>query len=126
MTRVLVVDDNLSQRSIIAQFLIVHGFGVYTAEDGIAAIAIVGFYKPDLVILDLIMPKMNGFETCRNLRNKVAATANTPIIICSTMSSKVDRHWAQKNGASGFISKSCKGGELLNLIKKLVQVDKQK
>jgi len=68
MSRVLVVEDSQSQREMIGKLLQENGFEVMTVEDGVEAVEAVKRNKPDLIVLDIVMPRMNGYEVCRLLK----------------------------------------------------------
>lgn len=116
MSRVLIADDSATQREVLTNILREHHFEVHTACDGLEAIALTAKLKPRVVILDVEMPKMNGFKVCRHLREN--CSNELLIIICSTMNGSVGSHWAFKNGANGFIPKlEVNDGRSTNLIK---------
>lgn len=83
MTTILVTDDSTAQRELIAGLLVDNGFSVITAIDGEQALEKVQETLFDLIILDVVMPKLNGFQTCRKLKED-PKTQNIPVILCST------------------------------------------
>jgi twitching motility two-component system response regulator PilH len=99
MSKILVVEDSKTQREMIANLLQSNQFEVVTAKNGMEAIAQAEMLHPDLAILDIVMPEMNGYELCRKLRDN-PETWNINIIMCSTKSTKVDRHWGYRQGAN--------------------------
>ena len=119
MSNVLLVEDSTSTRQIITDLLQKDGFVVKIARDGLEAIDILEKYSPDIVILDIVMPRMNGYELCRTIRanNK---TKNVPIVICSAKGEKFDIYWAMKQGADAYIAKPFRPKELVGTIKNLL------
>ncbi len=104
MKRVAVVDDDEDMRHMMAHVLREH-FEVETAEDGEAGLALARRWKPDLVVLDLLMPKMHGFEVCRNIRGD-DALRETKVLISSSKSYTHDVKTAvEESGADGYIIK---------------------
>ena len=116
--KVLVVDDVKSEQELISSYLTGAGYQVITADNGSEAIAKVKEEKPDLIITDLVMPKVTGLELCRLLK-KVPATADIPIIACTTKDRKMDQMWAKKQGVSAYVVKPFEGEQLLSAIRSL-------
>jgi twitching motility two-component system response regulator PilH len=119
MSKVLVVDDSNTQRRIIAGLLGENNFDVAIATNGLEALNSVAQSRPDLIILDIVMPEMHGYEVCRRLKAD-PATQNIPIVFCSTKATQVDVYWGLKNGADAYLGKPFKDGELLGTLKQLL------
>ncbi|RMD66998.1 MAG: response regulator, partial [Cyanobacteria bacterium J149] len=92
MSTVLLVEDSIPTRKMIAEILTKQGFNVEVATDGIQALEVLPNLRPDLVILDIIMPKMNGYEVCRKIKSD-PQTKDLPVIICSSKGEDFDRYW---------------------------------
>ncbi len=120
MSTVLVVDDSQTLRSMLAEMLESIGIRVIEASNGIEAKAHIQMKLPDLVITDLIMPEMNGYELCRWIKND-PAKQNVPVLICSTKSEEFDRYWGMKQGADAYITKPFHPPELLKTVKQLLR-----
>jgi twitching motility two-component system response regulator PilH len=120
MSKVLIVDDSKSQREIMAEFVKDYKFEVFTACDGFEAIALANLIYPDVIILDIVMPNMNGFEVCRKLREN-PSHSQMNILICSTKSTKVDSYWAIKNGANAYITKPYQPEHLISMLTDLLK-----
>lgn len=120
MSTVLVVDDQLSHREMISDLLKGSGFKVMVAADGADALSQVEAHCPDLVILDIVMPGINGYEVCRRLRSN-PVTQNLPIIFCSIKNEEFDRYWGIRQGANAYISKPFQPRELLTTVKQLLK-----
>src|SRR6476619_5620068 len=98
MSRLLVVDDSPTQRRMIADLLRANAYEIITAKDGIEALERIQETQPDLVVLDIVMPRLNGYEVCRRLKANLT-TRQLPIIFCSSNSTEVNRYWGLKQGA---------------------------
>ena len=120
MREVLVVDDSLTQREIICDLLEKSGLKVTVASDGIEALERLEKYQPDLVILDIVMPRMNGFEVCRRLKSN-SVTQDIPVILCSSKREEFDRYWGLRQGADAYVVKPFQPTELLSTIKQLLK-----
>jgi twitching motility two-component system response regulator PilH len=117
---VLVVDDSLSQREMIATLLRTSGMKVTTASNGEEALECLKSSLPDLVITDVVMPKMNGYEFCRNIK-KNPATGHIPVLMCTSKGEEFDRYWGMKQGADAYIAKPFKPNDLDRAVQKLLQ-----
>lgn len=116
--KVLVVDDSPTDRHALSQLLTTHGYQVVTAETGEEGVEKAKQTAPDLVLMDVVMPGLNGFQATRAL-TKDEATKNIPVIICTTKSQETDKVWGLRQGASGYITKPINGPELLQQIASL-------
>jgi twitching motility two-component system response regulator PilH len=121
MSKILVVEDSKTQREMIAHLLQSNQFEVVSAKNGVEAITQAEVLHPDLAILDIVMPEMNGYELCRKLRDN-PETWNINIIMCSTKSTKVDRHWGYRQGANAYICKPFRPEELVNTVNELLRI----
>lgn len=101
---VLVVDDEEQNRSLLRDSLEARGYEVEEAENGMEALQKIAARPPDVILLDLMMPKMDGFEVCRHLR-KYAKTAHLPILMITALSERGDRLMGIQAGANDFLSK---------------------
>ena len=115
---VLVIEDDPAQRRYLERMLSGAGFRVVTAADGEAGIATVVATAPDLIILDVMMPRLNGFQTCRQLKAD-PATARFPVVILTTKDEPADQFWATEVGADAFLNKPVDFPELLATISRL-------
>ncbi|MEB3340081.1 response regulator [Okeania sp.] len=113
--KVLIVDDCEIIRKQCSRILIKMGFNVKLASNGLEAIEQVKLYHPDVVILDIIMPEMNGYQVCRQIKSH-PQTKNISVIFCSSKCSEVDIYWGMKQGADGYISKPVKKDKLITLM----------
>lgn len=120
MSTVLVVDDSQTVRQMLSELLQKGGLTVVEAVNGLEAKAKIQAKLPDLVITDLIMPEMNGYELCRWMKNDPSAQ-NIPILVCSTKDQEFDRYWGMKQGADAYITKPFQPGEMLQTVKQLLR-----
>jgi twitching motility two-component system response regulator PilH len=120
MKTILIVDDSQTLRQMLIEVLQSSGFKIIEAVNGLEAKEKIQLMPPDLVITDLIMPLMNGYELCRWIRNEPIAQ-NIPVLICSTKSQEFDRYWGMKQGADAYVTKPFQPLELLKVVKQLLQ-----
>ena len=113
MAKVLVVDDEVSIANIIAYNLKKEGYEVVTAEDGERGLELALSEKPDLILLDIMMPKMDGYEVCRKIREKL----NTPIIMLTARADEVDKVIGFEMGADDYVTKPFGNRELIARVK---------
>ncbi len=120
MSTVLVVEDSRSQRECISNQLTWSGLNVIQARDGVEALEQIQQNCPDLVVLDIVMPRMNGYEVCRWLRSNVGE--DLPVVICSSKREEFDRYWGMKQGADAYIAKPFRPQDLVVTVKELLRV----
>ena len=113
--RVLVVDDSATERHMLSELLTAHGYEVFTADSGEDGIEKTKQLKPDLVLMDVVMPGLNGFQATRML-TRDDATKNIPVIMCTTKSQETDKVWGLRQGAASYVTKPVDEGELLEQI----------
>ena len=119
MPKLLVVEDNLVLRQVILEILKNTKLQVRSAEDGLEALEQVKLDPPDIVILDIVMPNMNGYEVCRKIKGD-PATKDVLVLMCSSKAEDFDIYWGIKQGADDYITKPFKPKELVAKIKKLL------
>jgi twitching motility two-component system response regulator PilH len=115
----LVVDDDPTQQLIISKLLKKIGLQVIVASDGVEALSQIESRSPALVILDIIMPRMNGYEVCRRLKedNK---TEKLPVIMYSGQEKEFDFSLKSKPCADAYLSKLCRPQELVDAVNQLL------
>jgi len=111
MALVLVVDDSPTEQHIFCKALERHGYDTVVASDGEEAIATALKMRPDVIVMDVVMPGMNGFQATRRL-SKNSVTANIPVVIVSTKGQETDRIWGLRQGAAQYLVKPVEAGEL--------------
>ena len=109
---ILIIDDSATERHMLAQLLLGGGYEVSTADSGEEGIERAKQIKPDLILMDVVMPGTNGFQATRAL-SKDPATKDIPVIICTTKSQETDRVWGMRQGALDYVTKPVDGAALL-------------
>ncbi len=102
--RVLVVDDSPTDRQMVTTLLQKQGYEVSTAVDGEDALAKIATERPPLVVLDIVLPKMNGYQVLRELKT-APETRDIKVILLSSKNGEADRFWGLKQGADDYIAK---------------------
>ena len=116
--KVLVVDDSPTERYFLTGVLVKNGFSVSTAENGEDALLKIKADKPDLILMDVVMPGQNGFQITRSIARD-PEMKDIPIIICSSKGQETDRIWGLRQGARGYLVKPVNPDELLAKIASL-------
>ncbi|MCK4546586.1 MAG: response regulator [Candidatus Eisenbacteria sp.] len=116
MGRVLVVEDELTIAKTVRLGLEAEGFKVTLAEDGLEALKQVRKDPPDLVLLDIMLPKFDGFKVCRLIKF-ARNTGHIPVILCSARNSEADREKGRKAGADDYILKPFNLVELIENVR---------
>jgi len=122
MKRILVVDDELGARTLIGIMLDRGGFEVLKAADANEALGILDGDKPDLVILDIMMPGMDGFELCRKIREN-SATSDLPVLILSTRGDAESVMRGMDAGATDYLPKPILHHDLVAKVRHLLNLD---
>lgn len=104
MGTILLVEDTLSEMELMSHYLRESGYTVLKAVSAKEALDIAVAHKPDVIITDVVMPGMSGFELCRSLK-KHPVTESVPVIICTSKNQEIDRLWGMKQGADIYITK---------------------
>lgn len=115
---VLVVDDSATELHILGEILKKNGYAVSTAGSGEDAIEKLKTAKPDLILMDVVMPGMSGFEATRSITRN-SATSHIPIIICTTKGQETDKAWGLRQGAKDYIVKPVVESVLMEKIRAL-------
>lgn len=116
---ILVVDDSPTEQRIVAAALTRQGYRVITAADGDEAIDKAARERPSLIVLDVVMPRKNGFQVCRHLKT-TEATRTIKVLLLTGKDQDSDRFWGLKQGADGYLTKPFDDTELLAHVAKLV------
>lgn len=110
--RILIVDDSPVERHILTELLTGKGYTVSVATDGAQGIDAARREQPDLVIMDVVMPGMNGFQATRTL-NRDETTRHIPVILCTTKNEETDKIWGMRQGAQDYVTKPVDAATLL-------------
>ena len=113
--KILVVDDSPTDRHHLSELLARRGYSVITAEGAEDGIAKAKTDKPDLIVMDVVMPGVNGFQATRALTGD-EATKHIPIILCTSKNQETDRVWGMRQGAKDYVSKPVNESELIGKI----------
>jgi twitching motility two-component system response regulator PilH len=119
MARILIVDDSPSQLLGIKRIVEQLGHEAVTAEDGAAGVEAAKREKPDLILMDVVMPNLNGFQATRTI-SKDEETAHIPIVLVTTKNQDTDRVWGMRQGARGYVTKPVNESELSKTIQELL------
>lgn len=117
---VLVVDDSLTMRKVLSRVLEREDYEVVTANDGVDAIQLLQEITPDIILTDIEMPRMDGFEFSRFVRDN-PATANTPLVVISSRTADKHRNVAKEIGVNAFLGKPVQDDELIEQVKALIK-----
>lgn len=112
---ILVVDDSPTDRHIISSILTQNGYQVGVATNGEEGITRVRETWPDLVLMDVVMPGINGYQATRMLARD-STTCHIPVILCTTKNQQTDKIWGLRQGAQDYITKPVVAAELLQKI----------
>ena len=119
MARILIVDDSPSQLLGMKRIVENLGHEVFTAEDGAAGVAAAKKEIPDLVLMDVVMPNLNGFQATRFI-SKDPTTAHIPVILVTTKDQETDKVWGMRQGAKAYITKPFTETQLVEVINSLL------
>ena len=115
INKVMVVDDSATERHVLGDILGKKGFLVVYAESGEQAVADSKTELPDLILMDVVMPGLNGFQATKAITQD-PATKHIPVIICTTKGQDTDKIWGMRQGAKDYITKPIGADELLGKI----------
>jgi chemosensory pili system protein ChpA (sensor histidine kinase/response regulator) len=116
---VMVVDDSLTVRRVTQRFLLREGYQVVLAKDGVDALEQLQSFTPDIMLVDIEMPRMDGFDLTRNVRGD-ERTKNTPIIMITSRTADKHRNYADELGVNAYFGKPFQEDKLLEAIKGLI------
>ncbi|MES2151377.1 MAG: response regulator [Pseudomonadota bacterium] len=116
--KILIVDDSPTERYYLTDILVKNGFSVSTADNGEEALVRLKTEKPELILMDVVMPGANGFQVTRSIARD-PELADVPIIICSSKNQETDRIWGLRQGARAYLVKPVDAALLLAKIAEL-------
>lgn len=119
MARILIVDDSPTETYRFREILEKNGHQVLEASNGADGVAVARAEQPDLVLMDVVMPGLNGFQATRQL-TKGEDTAHIPVVIVTTKDQETDRVWGKRQGAKDYLSKPVDENLLLQVIAGLI------
>lgn len=115
MTKILVVDDSPTEMTHFREVLGKHGFEMIEAFNGEDGCQKAIDHLPDLILMDIVMPEMNGFQATRKITRE-PKTAHIPVVIVSTKNQETDRVWGKRQGAKEYLTKPIDENELIRVI----------
>jgi twitching motility two-component system response regulator PilH len=115
MARILIVDDSPSQLMGIRRIVEKLGHEALTAEDGAAGVEVAKRELPDLILMDVVMPNLNGFQATRSI-SRDPTTKHIPVILVTTKDQETDRMWGMRQGAKAYLTKPFSEEELAETI----------
>ncbi|MEZ5523764.1 MAG: response regulator [Pseudomonadales bacterium] len=119
MTCVLIIDDSPTESYAYEMMLKKKGYEVITAANGVDGVSMAKNRQPDVILMDVVMPGLNGFQATRQL-TKAQDTSHIPVIMISTKDQETDRVWGQRQGASEYLVKPVAQSALLTAIDKVL------
>ncbi|HEY3176070.1 MAG TPA: response regulator [Candidatus Polarisedimenticolia bacterium] len=118
--KILIVDDSENIRHVLQLNFEYLGYSVLTARDGEEALRLIESERPEVVILDVMMPRQNGFQVCRRIKSD-PRTADTPVIFLTAKGQREDRYWGKDCGADEYLTKPFSAAELERIIERLLE-----
>lgn len=119
MAKILVVDDSPTQLKNLVKLIEAHGHETVTATDGMQGVELAKEHKPDLILMDVVMPELNGFQATRKI-TKDPETQNIPVVLVTTKDQQTDKVWGERQGASGYVVKPPDEAALMAKINELL------
>jgi DNA-binding response OmpR family regulator len=117
--KILVVDDSATDAAAVSSSLRSAGYTTITARSGEEALTLLEQQRPDLVILDVIMPGKSGFQVCREIKRD-ARWADVPVVMLTSKNQEADRYWGLRQGASEYLTKPFQPAELVATVRRFV------
>jgi twitching motility two-component system response regulator PilH len=120
---ILVVEDTPSEMELMVHYLRDSGWDIISATSAQEALGKAAQHQIDVIVTDVVMPGMSGFELCRSLK-KQPETANVPIVICTSKNQDIDRLWGMKQGADAYLTKPYTQEQLVQSVKSVMKVNR--
>ena len=124
MARILIVDDSPTQLMGIRRIIEKLGHQALVAEDGAAGVAMAKAELPDLILMDVVMPNLNGFQATRQL-SREGSTRDIPVVLVTTKDQDTDRMWGMRQGARAYLTKPFAEADLTDVIGRLLGSEQQ-
>ena len=119
MAKVLLVDDSATEIKLFSDMLEKMGHDVIVAENGRDGVDMAKAEQPDIVLMDIVMPDMNGFQATRQI-SRDDSTSHIPVIIVSSKDQETDKVWGERQGAKGYITKPVDTNELMEVMQSVL------
>lgn len=120
MKKILIVDDSLAQMRLMQAVLEEAGFQTVGSRDPKEVEDLVLAERPQLILLDVVMPERNGFQVCRELKSN-AECSRIPVVLVTSRGTESDRFWGEQQGADAYVTKPFTKQELLEQVEKFVR-----
>ncbi len=115
MAKILVVDDSLTELHVITGYLEAAGHQTITAGNGEEGLSVAKSELPDLVLMDVVMPGLNGFQATRKM-SRDPVTQDIPVVMITTKDQDTDKEWAMRQGAKAYLVKPVSAPELIGVL----------
>ena len=115
--KVLIVDDSQAEVHLMQSMLQQGGFHSVGISDSTKIEEAIDDERPNVILLDVVMPRRNGFQACRDLKSQLPYS-NIPVILVTSKTTPSDRFWGEQQGANGYVAKPFTPDELLNAVKR--------
>jgi len=120
MKTILVIEDSETERRVLESTLQGAGWAVLKAEDGEAGLQMAFASRPDLILLDVVLPGKNGFQICRQLK-RTEETSSIPVVLVTSKNQEADRYWGMKQGANAYLTKPIDEAVLQETVQELLR-----
>ena len=124
MARILIVDDSPSQVAGMRRIVEKLGHELIVAEDGASGVEVAKRERPDLILMDVVMPNLNGFQATRTV-SRDPLTKHIPVVMVTTKDQDTDRVWGMRQGAKAYLNKPLNEAELVAILRQLIGDDAQ-
>lgn len=121
MRKILIVDDSPSQLVVLRRLVEKLGYEAVTAADGAAGVESAKRDQPDAILMDVVMPNLNGFQATRTI-SKDPRTSHIPVVLVTTKDQETDRIWGERQGAKAYVTKPVSEAELSETLNRLLAV----
>lgn len=121
MAKILIVDDSPSQLFSLSKLVTGLGHQVITAEDGASGVAMARSERPDLILMDVVMPELNGYQATRTI-SRDDQISHIPVVLVTTKNLETDRVWGMRQGARAYVTKPVKEAMLVDTINQCLVV----
>jgi len=118
--KILIVDDSPTERHVLEQIVVSAGYSVVFATNGKEGVEKSRIELPDLILMDVVMPDMNGYQATREI-TKTKETSHIPVIMCTTRQAATDKTWGMRQGAQEYLVKPITKEKLIPKIKELIK-----
>jgi DNA-binding response OmpR family regulator len=120
MTTILIADDNPDLVAVLSNRFRALGFGVLEARDGMEALELARSRRPEVVLLDVMMPELNGFQVCRAIKED-SALVRIPVVLLTAKDSEADQFWGSEVGADLYLTKPIEPGTVVMRIQEILK-----